>query len=236
MVDRSKILPYQRVYKGSFKGDNQKNRIGSKKKWFSLGLSEHTVISNIIAFMLGRAMILDSLTPFGIAYIASILPGQRKSAAVWVSTLLGILSVQKGLPMIRYVFILVLFYLLFTILSRMYSLNIFKTALLASFSVLSIGMFIVALTDFLLYDTLLVVFEAVITFVLIYIFKYAVPVMIEGKNRRILSNEELICATIMMSLVLIGLTNIKVYGYSLKNVLSVFLVLIFAYNSGGSVG
>jgi stage II sporulation protein E len=79
-------------------------------------------------------------------------------------------------------------------------------------------------------------FNSSIVMALVYIYNYSIPIIIDRKKRTVLSNEELICLSILCAIVISGLSDMFIYGVSIKIVLSVFTVILISYSQGAGVG
>src|SRR5690554_4976714 len=76
-------------------------------------INKKLIILSIISFLLGRAGILQGLTPFGIGFFAALNYKDRKYAIIGVPTFLGILSTQGIFSSIPYGITIGIIYLLF---------------------------------------------------------------------------------------------------------------------------
>src|SRR5699024_6511490 len=67
-----------------------------------------------------------------------------------------------------------------------------------------------------------------------YIFSFSLPM--DKIKKRKFSNEQLICSFITIALALSGFNNINLYGVSLKNIISIILVIYLSHNYGILIG
>ncbi len=232
MSDKPNIIPYKRSYV-----ELESVKPVSKTKNIPLpNINSNIAFLHIVAFLLGRAGILEGLTPFGIAFFAAISQKDRKYGLAGITTFIGIVTVQGFSGSIPYGFALAMVYFLFQYVLDLRKMKTFKASLIASGAyIITAGLFL-AFTGFYLYDWIMLGFEGVVIFVVVYISSYAIPIALQNNNRKILSAEEIICIAILTSLVLSGIKEISILGLSLRNILGILITIIFAYNGGASIG
>ena len=190
----------------------------------------------LIAFLLGRGGILQGLTPFGIGYFAALKKKEKKYTLVGVSTFLGIVSNQGIYNSIPYGIALMMIYFLYQYVIDLREAGTFKLAFISGFTYFTTAMIIASLKTFYLYDVMMIGFEALVIFVMVYITSYSLPLIIEHKNRGILSTEEIICAALLMALAISGINEVYIFNISLRNSLAILITLLFAYNGGSAIG
>ncbi|ABR46410.1 Sporulation stage II, protein E [Alkaliphilus metalliredigens QYMF] len=231
MADREKITPYIRATV------ELEGLQSITKSRFSIPyLSKKIVILHLIGFLLGRASILEGLTPFGIAFFAALIVKESKGATVGLSTLIGIITIQGISGSVHYGVTLAIITGLFYFVLNGKKLSTIQVALISSGIYLGIGSLAFTFQDFYVYDLAMLSFETIVVFVVIYIASYALPVGLHRSNRKILSTEEIICVTIIAALALSGVNDIMIMSLSLKNILGILLTILFAYNGGAGVG
>ncbi|MFT9494020.1 stage II sporulation protein E [Anaerosolibacter sp.] len=230
MIEKYELMPYKR------KENGQTKAILGGKRIESFYGTKQLILLSIIGFLLGRASILDGLVPFGIAYFSVLLAKERKNAFVGIGVVVGTITAIGAEALMKYGFALALSWVVFYLIKDKMHLNVLKTALISGITMFLSGMFYGIFSDLYLYDLFMIGFESVVTFVFVYILSYAVPVALQKTNRKILSNEELICIAITAAVLISGFADLSIGDYGLKNILGILLTLIFAYNGGASVG
>lgn len=224
------VSPYERTaYKGN---DNSKQRIRKGKIHFNLTLRDLLLI--FIGFFLGRSIIMYEISPFAFPFFAYII-ARRKKTWVALAVLPGLMMVQSPLYVIRGG---ITFLLMYIILGKRgdSETKTWKLALLSAIPVFFTGLVFQWIKGNYLYDFILILFESSVTFIVFFIFNSALPLMVGSVKRRVVSNEELICSAILISLTLLGMKNLEVYGYSIKNILGITFILIFARYFGSGLG
>ena len=232
MADKTTVLPYQRTY---VELESVKPISRTKTKQVTQ-ITNSILFLHLVAFLLGRAGILEGLTPFGIGFFTALSQRDRKYGLIGITTFVGIATVQGVTSSIPYGFALALIYCLFQYVLDIRKTKTLKAALTGSATYLIITALFLSFTGSYLYDWMIAGFEAVVVFATVYISSYAIPVALKNTNRKILSTEEIICIAILTALVLSGINEIYILGLSLRNILGILMTILFAYNGGASVG
>ncbi|MBM7704901.1 stage II sporulation protein E [Metabacillus iocasae] len=192
----------------------------------------------IVGFLLGRALILMKIMPFALPFFAAVYVMKReKSALAGLAVLAGAfsLSIQNGLLLICAFFLFLVVYRL----SGMISLEpAKKLPFLVFFTMLltKIGMFYVLTQQITLYDFTFVTIEAGLSFILTMIFLQSIPLISQRQRKQSLKTEEVICLIILLASVMTGTIGWSIYGLSVEHILSRYLVLVFAFVAGATMG
>ena len=228
MTYKLEVVP---AFKG--KASQDKGEKISRKK-INLNISFQDLILGFIGFFLGSSIIMYETSPFVFPFIGYIVIARKKP---WLGlvAILGLMVVQYPLYIIRGGAT----YLLILVLAKKYGKKAIKTwqeALLSTLAVFIIGLIFLWFKGNHLYDLILILLESIITFIVFFIFNSAFPLIFGWNRRELVSNEELICSGILLSLILLGVSNIDIYGFSIKNILGITFVLIFARYFGPGLG
>ncbi|MCX7695764.1 MAG: stage II sporulation protein E [Caloramator sp.] len=224
---RDDILPYRRV---------TENKVRQK---ISIDLfSFRHLLLLLSALLVSRVVMLKVLMPFGVAFLVASYSVLNKFESFLVSlfVVLGyILSFQNYLSYSHVVTVLALM-IFIPFLSE--NKKIYKFALLAFVVNILVNIafrFYVSL-DILPYDIIVSIFESLIMISSAYIFSYGIPLYFNKQSRKLYSKEEIICFILVLSLVVSGLWDINIYGFSFKNIISMVVVICFGYSEGASMG
>lgn len=192
----------------------------------------------LVGFLLGRALILSEVAPFALPFFAAVFMMKReKTGLAFLATVLGGVTTQLS----NGVFVLgsiLAFFLLHSVISRiskdrLRSLPI--TVLLGSF-ITRLGMTYGMENTLTSYDMLMATIEAGLSFVLTMIFMQSVPLLTIRKRKQALKNEEIICLIILLASMMTGTIGWTIYDASVENVLSRYLVIMFAFVGGAAIG
>lgn len=191
------------------------------------------VLYVILAFFIGRANILDKLTPFGISFIAAYIILGKLNIFVLISTILGIFTFH-GLKGMDYFIAIIVMSLLFNNSDRLKNLSIISSSIASSilFTIVKF-VFILISKPIFIYDIFTILFEGIVVFALTYIFCHSLSM--ESSEMRY-SSESLICGIITLSLMLTGMQNMSIAGLSIKRILSILIILYLGFSEGAFVG
>lgn len=190
-----------------------------------------------ISFFIGRVVILDELAPFGVALYASFLLGKFHPLIFLFSIGAGILTVNFGIVGMKHILSLFIIYIYGQAMgNRRKKLSRTKRGLVALISLITVDLIFLYFRGFVLYNLIIGILEGIIAFIMVYIFSHTIDTLSMGQKRRILSNEEMICISVFISLIIVGFWDGKLFSLSLRNILSVYIILISAYVGGAGVG
>lgn len=190
-----------------------------------------------MAFLLGRAVILESLMPFAIAYFA-VIYFMRRDIYHWVAISLVAGSWLAADPAPMWIAMEIAVFFLFVRGLEAYEKAELSIAPIIVFTAtLLVQLFSVFIGDTLSwYNFMLVVVEAALGFVLTLVFIQAIPVLTMTKKSATLKNEEIICLMILLASVMTGAVGWLVYGLSAEHVMSRYMLLLFALAGGAPLG
>ncbi|RPF51215.1 stage II sporulation protein E [Aquisalibacillus elongatus] len=191
----------------------------------------------IIGFFLGRAIILSSLSPFAIAFLAATIITRKQSAfAVFLFLSMGALSVH----MTQFIYILssgiILMFIYKLFLSKKAKISGMMVAAALFSSMVGRGTFYFFEGQIVAYDIAILVTEAVLSGFLIMIFLQTFPYLSNNRPALKVKVEEIICLVILVTAVLTGLVGLETAGVGFEQVGSKYFVLLSALIAGATVG
>ncbi len=202
-----------------------------------IAVRKWTIVLTGMGFLLGKAMILNELAPFAVAYFAviymlrrdlsgwlalALLAGNYFSAepGIWAlaAQMLLVLLIQRGIeaynrPESSYMPIIV-----------------FSSMMLVRLFELVIG------NQISWYTILMAVMDGGLSFVLTIVFMQALPILTRVRKQTALKNEEIICLIILLASVMTGAVGFTIYGLSPDHIFSRYLILLFAFVGGAPLG
>jgi len=190
----------------------------------------------IVGFLLGRAIILSVVSPFAVAFLATMwFVHREKSAKVMLAVLAGALSYS----MTHGVFILLAMFV-FIFLAAMFknAKNVqIKIPFIVFISTAAPRLFLYSISDKLTsYEWLLLAVEGVLGCVLVLIFMQSIPLISPKRYKPTLKNEEIVCMIILIASILTGTIGWEIYGASLEQIFSRYFVLILSFVGGAAIG
>ncbi len=237
MADRSEIFPYTRI-KGSLVHETVKNKVSFLKN-IRVVLANNQIRMNsvfaFIGFLLGRAVILQYLSPFGLAFMAVFAIQEMNLGLVMTGVLLGVFSIGQKELFLKYFISAAIFVVLHLVSSR-WRINkkplAAATAAIANFAA---GYFIFYIRNYYLYDLMMIIIESLIIALLVFVYDGAFPVMKNFKARRVISSEEIVSLAILLAFCFVG-ADFKVYSLSIKNICMILLIMMFSFYGSAGTG
>ncbi len=191
----------------------------------------------LMAFLLGRALILEELSPFVIPYFTVMYFIRRESLLVSGAALI-VGAFSHSIPLGLQAVLGVVVALVACKMSERFRRK--------DFSVTPIVVFVAAFVSHLLFDVItnqvstyrlvMVTVEAILSFVLTLIFIQSLSIVHLAKPYEPLKNEEIVCLVILLASLMTGTVGWMIQGISMEHVLSRYLLLLFAFTGGGTVG
>jgi stage II sporulation protein E len=192
----------------------------------------------IIGFLLGRALILSKLTPFALPFFAAVYMLRRdKAALAFIALLAGSLTLSFEATIFTFVGIFG-FLVVSAFIRKFFSESLKMVPFVVfclSFST-KLAIFYYLLGNRTLYEAMMAFVEAGLAFVLTLIFIQSIPLLTIRKYKQALRAEEIISLIILIASMLTGMIGWTFYGLSLEHVMSRYLVLIFAFVAGATIG
>lgn len=208
--------------------------MSEKKVDLNLNIQAEDLLIMFIGFFISRVSILDKLTPFGIAFLGSYLLIKQANVYLLVSIIFGTFTLH-GFQGMDYYLATILIYGVITRTKEGKRYTLIKSSFISALVFSSLRLlFIMIGKNHYMYDLFIIVFEGILVFTMTYIFSFSLP--IEDIKRKNISNEKLICSFITLALVLSGLSNMEFLGVTIKNMVSVVLVMYLSYNQGVLMG
>ncbi|MEC5426073.1 stage II sporulation protein E [Virgibacillus sp. C22-A2] len=219
------------------KGTNQMDRIrkGAYEKVRSI-LLERGWLFFIVGFLLGRAVILSVVSPFAVAFLATIwFVHREKTPKSMLAVVAGALSYS-----VAHSIFIALAMLVFILLA-----GIFKNAknqqimipLFVFISTVAPRLFLYSINNQLSsYEWMLLVVEGVLGTVLVLIFMQSIPLLSPKRYKPSLKNEEIVCMIILIASILTGTIGWEIYGASIEQIFSRYFVILLAFVGGAAIG
>lgn len=199
-------------------------------------LLEKGILFYAVGFLLGRAVILEEVSPFAVAFLATMWFLHREKAAV---SMLAVLAGALTFSVTHSIFIFIAM-LLFIFLAGIFKQVKNQEILIPVFVFLSTAVpriFLYSIYGQLSsYEWMLLVVEGVLGTVLLLIFMQSVPLIAPRRYKPSLKNEEIVCMIILIASILTGMIGWAIYGASVEQIFSRYFVLMLAFVGGAAIG
>ncbi|UPK47055.1 stage II sporulation protein E [Paenibacillus pabuli] len=214
-----------------------KRWISSRKAVQIVAARKWVLLLTFMGFLLGKAMILNELSPFAIAYFAVIAFMRRDYIIpVGAALLAGSLFAPFPVPLIV-ASELAIFYLLFRGLESYDRAELSYAPTMVFTTTFMVKLFAVVIgPSFSWYAMLMLTMDSVLSFVLTLVFIQAIPIFTYRKKKFNLKNEEILCLIILLASVMTGAVGWTIQSLSVEHILSRYLILVFALVGGAPLG
>lgn len=220
--------------------EKTKEEIGRKKSILANVISKKYIILYIVTIMVSMVNMNYSMSPFSLAIIAACISNEIPIIAVTILAFIGnaIFSGVNG--SISFIVTLLIFFASFFIKEPKYNDSSRNEKVMLSkrifFSSLIVSVVKIFIKQFLLYDLLLAISMSIVIVIFYKIFANSLAVITSYNEKMAFSIEEVLGTSLLLSIALCSLGNLSVFGFSIRNVLSIFIVLVLGWKNGVLIG
>lgn len=223
--------------------DDIEHESGNAKLIFNKILAKENIFLYLVSFLISMVNFrLDSdinLSVFGLAIIAACMSNRIPIGVIYIINGIGtfVSSGIEGLTtyLVSSILLLTSVYIVTPKVQeernekRRIGFHLFFTSLLVSI----IPMFI---NTFLLYDLLISIMISISVCIFYKIFSNSITVIKDYKTKKVFSTEEVIGASLLIAIAVLAFEPIQIFGFSIKNILSIFIVLLLGWRYGILIG
>lgn len=207
------------------------------KKWFSKQMLILYVVSFLLSFV--SFGLNQDLAPFGIAIIVAILSSCVPIGIVSVLVVIGTAIKFGGSATLNLLLTLLLVFVSILIKAPKYNNEINEKRSLGTR--LLVSCLIVQLTkvffkELIVYDLIFGIVYSISAYVFYKIFVNSITVITSIGEKRAYSIEEVIGAGLLLSISACAMGNLSIFGYNIKNILCILIVLVLGWKNGILVG
>lgn len=190
----------------------------------------------VVGFLLGRAVVLSVVSPFAVAFLATLWLVQRdKAFKVMVATSVG--AFTFSIPQGSYVSLAMLIFILIAGLFKRTKNKQVAIPFFALIASMVPRLFLYSISGQLLsYEWMLLIVEGVLGSLLVLIFMQSVPLLSPKRYKPALKNEEIVCMIILIASILTGTIGWELYGASIEQIFSRYFVMLLAFVGGAAIG
>ena len=224
--------------------DEIKENEQDKGKNIKQKLKEMIKIQNIIYYIIcfGASMIGfgDKISPFGLALLAGTCSNKMPIGMVYISCLIGTIIGHGKNGALTYILTSLVF-ITFSLIYRPKYENMVRNEkrklgphlVISTFIVQAMG---IMFKTFYVYDMLTSVLFTVVTYIFYKIFANSITVVKDYGEKRAFTIEEVMGASLLIAIAISAIGNFTIYGFSIKNILCILIVLILGWKNGILVG
>ena len=206
------------------------------KKFFSIS----NIVFYTISLMVSIVGFGKEFAPFSIAIFAATCSNKIPAGIVFLATCIGSLIGFGINGFLSYLVTALLFIVLILIFKPIYQdeernekQKLGKFVLISSF-VVQAGKMLFGM--FLVYDLLTSIMLAVLSYIFYKIFANSITVIKEFNQQRAFTVEEVMGASMLISIAFYCFNGLNIFGLSISNILSIMIVLFLGWKNGVLVG
>ena len=203
-------------------------------------ISKKYIILYIITLMISIVGIGGDLSPFSLAMVAAIIANEIPVVAIIVIAMIGNIIGSGISSILSYIVTLLIFFVSFFLIQPKYNdesrnekIKLGGRIFVAS---LIVGIIKVFISGFLIYDLLVAIANSILILIFYKIFANSITIFIDIKEKRAFTLEEVMGASLMLAIAVCSLGDFSILGYSIRNIIAIFIVLFLGWKNGMLVG
>lgn len=216
--------------------ENTNEDIANKKSILKNIIHKKYIFLYIITFMVSTINMGYNFSPFGLAIIAACISNEIPIIAITLIASIANLITSGLLGMINYIIIMLLFFVSFLLKEPKYNESTKNEKLLLArrlfFSTIIVSLFKVVINEILIYDILNAICLSILVVIFYKVFVNSLTVLTNYNEKMAFSIEEVLASSLLLAIAVCSLGDFKVLGFSVRNVISIFIVLFLGWKHG----
>lgn len=179
------------------------------------------------------------IAPFGIALVAAAISTGMPIAMVYISSIIGTAIKFSAKGTLVYLITSAVFIAIYLIKKPEKNENETEQIRLGGylvFSILIVSAVKMVISKIYIYDIMVTLILAVTTYIFYKIFVNSINVIKEYGKKRAFSIEEVVGASLLLTIAISAIGNASIFSFSIRNILCIFIVLVLGYQNGILVG
>lgn len=216
---------------------NQQDKI---RRFLKMAMMPQKILIYIICFMLSSTSCAGGIAPFAIAILGASFANRIPALIVYAVTILGTLVGLGPWEALNYLltsFIFIVMTLIWKPKNGLEyeneKLKLGKYVLVSSFLVQASK---ILFGDFLVYDLMVSIGTAIISYIFYKIFANSLIVIDQFGKKKAFAIEEVIGASIILAIAASSFHGFAIFGFELRTILSILIVLVLGWKNGVLVG
>ncbi len=196
-----------------------------------------TFLISMVGF--DESTLMFNISPFGLAIIAGALSNSRPVGIMYVLSLIGTFIGFGFNSLVTYFITSLVFFALILIVRPKLQENVNekrKIGIHLFFAVLIVQLVPMLFRDFYVFDLLTSIMLSMTTYIFYKIFTNSITMIIDFGKRRAFTIEEVTGTSLLLAITITAFGSLNVFGFSIKNILSILIVLVLGWKNGMLVG
>ena len=219
------------------KKDNMKNIV---KRLFA----KQNLILYLITFMVSMVgfssnNLIFSIVPFGLALIAATFSNGQAIGIMYILSLIGTFLRFGTNNLLTYIATSLMFFILVLIVRPRVQENVNEKRRIGGhlfFSVVIVQVVPLFFRTFYVFDLLTSIMLGMTTYIFYKIFVSSISLIREFSTKKAFTIEEVMGTSLLLSIAISAFGDFNILGFSIKNILSILIVLILGWKNGILVG
>lgn len=229
---------FQNVQYEDIKQEN--NKIESSVNILKNIFTVKNIVLYVISFMLSMVGLEGEVSPFSIAIVSGCFSCGIPAFGIIIISIIGNIIKFGATGGVNYILSILVLMATFLIKKPKYNDEIknekIKLGKRLFTSVLLVSVFRYMLGSFTIYNLLVNITNAIIVVIFYKIAVNSLNVLEEINVRKAFSLEEVMGASLILAIATSAFGNLEIWGFSIRNVLSILLVLILGWKNGVLIG
>ena len=216
------------------------NRQGNIKVIIKKLFTKQNILMYILSLALSTVAGINGMAPFGLAIFAAALSNGIPSGIVYIVSIIGTAIGFGGSGVLTYILTSLVFIAMVLIFKPWYEEEykserrklgkyVFASTILVQFIQ-------ILLRGFLLYDALFAIMTAMVTYIFYKIFASSIITISEYDIKKAFTVEEVVGTSLMLSIATCALRDFSIFGFEIKIILSILIVLVLGWKKGILIG
>lgn len=206
--------------------------------------AKENLVLYVITFLISMVgfsenSLILSFAPFGLAIIAGTLSNNRPIGVMYVLSLIGTF-ISFGLTNLLVYFLTSLVFFIAILIRRpRIQENVNEKKKIGGhlfFAVLMVQVVPMFFRDFYVFELLSGIMLGITTLIFYKIFANSITLIIDFGTKRAFTIEEVIGTSLLLAITVTAFDAIDIFGFSIKNILSILIVLVLGWKNGMLVG
>ena len=203
-------------------------------------ITKQNLVLYLISFMMSMVQCGDGVAPFSMAIFAAACSNSIPVMFIYVITMIGTVVKFGSTGILNYLLVSLLFIALILIFKPWYEeeyknerRKLGRYVFLSSFIIQMVQM---AFNEFMIYTVLLSIANSITTYIFYKIFSESIVVIKEWGQKEAFSIEEILGASLMISIALLAIKNLNLFGLNVGQVIMIIMILVLGWKNGIMVG
>ena len=206
--------------------------------------AKENLVLYVITFLISMVgfsenSLILSFAPFGLAIIAGALSNNRPIGVMYVLSLIGTF-ISFGLTNLLVYFLTSLVFFIAILIRRpRIQENVNEKKKIGGhlfFAVLMVQVVPMFFRDFYVFELLSGIMLGITTIIFYKIFANSITLIIDFGTKRAFTIEEVIGTSLLLAITVTAFDALDIFGFSIKNILSILIVLVLGWKNGMLVG